>query len=324
MKTYAEVLEQLEGVAEPALLVANGFSQAWDPAVFNYANLLDKADFGERSAVLRALFGHFETYDFEKVMNHLLGAEAVAKVYGAGDAVVQQIAADQQVLKDTLIATLGTTHPSRPSDVTTEQFTTARTFLARFRQIFTLNYDLLLYWARNQNDLPPPGFNSDDGFRAGRRWTPEEANQDVFFLHGGLHLYDTGFEIKKLAYKGSGESIIDQVRDNLAMGQFPLFVSEPTADKKKARIEHNPYLSYGYRNLANLDSALVVYGHSVHENDKHIFDQIKRSAVSRVYVSLFGDENSPANARTKANAQAYLARNGRVIEFFAAESTQVW
>lgn len=128
VKTYAEVLQELDRVANPALLVANGFSQAWDPAVFNYANLLDKADFGERSAVLRGLFHHFETYDFEKVMNHLLSAEAVAKAYDADDAVVKQIAADQQVLKDTLIATLGATHPSRPSDVTTEQFSTARTF----------------------------------------------------------------------------------------------------------------------------------------------------------------------------------------------------
>jgi hypothetical protein len=323
MKTFEQVLEELGEGAEPALLVANGFSQAWNPDVFNYANLLEKADFGASNEVLRGLFTHFQTYDFEKVMHQLLGAEAVAMAYGADDAVTQKIATDQQVLKDTLIATIGATHPSRPSDVTSAQFTVARTFLARFTRVFSLNYDLLLYWARNQ-ELPPEGFKSDDGFRAGRRWAPDEADQNVFFLHGGLHLYDTGEEIKKLAYKGSGESIIDQVRDNLAEGRFPLFVSEPTADKKKSRIERNPYLSYCFRELAELNTVLVVFGHSVHENDKHIFDQIRRSDVSKVYVSLYGDENTPANARTKANAQSFLAKAGRVIEFFSAESTPAW
>ena len=78
MKTFEQVLEELGEGAEPALLVANGFSQAWNPDVFNYANLLEKADFGASNEVLRGLFNHFQTYDFEKVMHQLLGAEAVA------------------------------------------------------------------------------------------------------------------------------------------------------------------------------------------------------------------------------------------------------
>jgi len=324
MNTFDEVMVELDGGPPPALLVANGFSQAWNAEIFNYATLYEKADFGTSTAALRGLFDHFQTYDFEKVMNHLLSAEAVAKAYGAEEAVLQRISADQKVLKDALIATIGATHPSRPQDVTDQQYTRVRNFLSRFDPIFSLNYDLLLYWARNQDALPPPGFRSDDGFRAGLRWAPDEANQDVFFLHGGLHLYDTRFEIKKLAHKGSGDSIVDQVRDNLAHGSFPLFVAEPTAEKKKSRIEHNPYLSYGFRGLAELDAPLIVFGHAVNENDKHIFDQIQRSDVKKVCVSLFGDENSPSNARTKANAQAYLAKKGRVIEFFDAATTPVW
>lgn len=323
MKTFQQILNELDEGEKPVLLIGNGFSQAWNSVVFNYANLFEKADFGTSNVILRSLFDHFQTFDFEKIMNQLLGAEAVAKAYGADNIVIQKIAMDQIFLKDTLIATIGANHPSKPSEVTSTQFTLARTFLAQFTKIFSLNYDLLLYWARNQ-ELEPAGFSSDDGFRAGRRWTPDEADQNVFFLHGGLHLFDTGEEIKKLAYKGSGDSIIDQVRENLTKGRFPLFVSEPTADKKKSRIERNPYLNYCYRKLAELNSSLVVFGHSVQDNDKHIFDQIQRSGVARVYVSLYGDENTPSNARTKANAQSFLAKNGRVIDFFSAESTSVW
>ncbi len=48
------------------------------------------------------------------------------------------------------------------------------------------------------------------------------------------------------------------------------------------------------------------------------------SDVKKVFVSVFGDENSDSNARTKANTQAYLAKNGRAIEFFDAATTPVW
>ena len=41
-------------------------------------------------------------------------------------------------------------------------------------------------------------------------------------------------------------------------------------------------------------------------------------------ASLHGDENIPTNARTKANAQVFLAKPGRFNEFFSAESTPVW
>lgn len=173
MKTFQQVVDELDEGLEPALLVANGFSQAWSPAVFNYANLFEKADFGASNVVLRSLFDYFQTFDFEKVMNHLLGAEAVARAYGADNSVIQKIASDQQVLKDTLIATIGETHPSRPSEVTSAQFTVARTFLARFTKVFSLNYDLLLYWARNQ-ELPPAGFSSD-GLGDGRWRTADQS-----------------------------------------------------------------------------------------------------------------------------------------------------
>lgn len=60
------------------------------------------------------------------------------------------------------------------------------------------------------------------------------------------------------------------------------------------------------------------------ENDKHIFDQIKSSPVDRIFVSIFGNEHSEANTRTKANARAYLERFDKEVDFYDAESAPVW
>ncbi len=38
---------------KPSVLLANGLSQAWDHTIFNYKNLLNEADFGDRDAEIR-------------------------------------------------------------------------------------------------------------------------------------------------------------------------------------------------------------------------------------------------------------------------------
>jgi hypothetical protein len=143
-------------------------------------------------------------------------------------------------------------------------------------------------------------------------------------LHGGLHIYDTGEVIKKHACTEDGDTIIQQVRANLDAGRFPLFVSEPTYQKKRYKVTHNPYLSFCYRKLGDLGGTLFIHGHSMDENDKHIFDQVKSSRVTRVFVSIYGDEYSEANTRTKANAKAFIEKLDKDVDFYQAESTPVW
>ena len=203
-------------------------------------------------------------------------------------------------------------------------FATVRQFLSRFSKIFSVNFDLLMYWARNKDNLAPDGYHTDDGFRPPRPWKGYGTDQDVFFLHGGLHIYDTSTNIEKHVYAEEGETIIDQVRRNLALNRFPLFVSEPSFERKEAKIKHNPYLDYCFQALRACSGVLFVYGHSVDEKDKHIFQQIKRSGISRVFVSLHGDVNSESNQRTQANSRAFMQRAGLAVDFFHAESVPIW
>ncbi len=62
MLTFDEVLNQIPKGTECSILLANGFSQAWNAKIFNYANLLDVAKFGNRDVELKRLFNKAETY----------------------------------------------------------------------------------------------------------------------------------------------------------------------------------------------------------------------------------------------------------------------
>ncbi|MDN2668948.1 DUF4917 domain-containing protein [Vibrio splendidus] len=320
LETFEEKLDSLEVEETPSVLLANGFSQAWNHNIFNYENLLQRANFGARNRNIKGIFNKFETFDFEQVMRALEAAETVCESYGVNRAKIDEIRADQEQLKNSLIQVISQTHPLRSSSVTVAQYEAAKPFIIQFENIFTLNYDLLLYWIVNKSDIDPEGYFTDDGFR---RTTWENMDdQNVFFLHGGLHIYDTETRIKKQAFRGQAdESIVDQVRDNLNQGKFPLFVSEPTHQKKRSRIEHNPYLNSCFKALKKLSGPLFIHGHSMAENDKHIFDQINESDVDKVFISIFGDENSDANKETMANARRFIDAD---IEFYDASTAPIW
>lgn len=324
MLSFQEAVDSVDEGEKPSILLANGFSQAWDPDIFNYQNLLDAADFGDRDDVIRPLFGAFETYDFEIISRHLTSTEKILRYYDPDNSLIGRIVADRRVLKDALINAISHTHPDLPKRISEDQYISVRTFISQFKQIFSINYDLLFYWARNKDNLAPANYITDDGFRKGRQWKGYGTDQEVHFLHGGLHIYDTGETIKKHACTEDGDTIIQQVRGNLDAGRFPLFVSEPTYQKKRYKVTHNPYLNFCFRKLASLGGALFIHGHSMDENDKHVFDQIKSSRVNKVFVSIYGNEHSEANTRTKANARAFIERPDKEVVFYQAESTPVW
>jgi len=321
MKTFPQVLEETKS-GNRHLFLGNGFSRSWSDNIFNYKNLLDKSDFGNRNEAIKGIFGELNTYDFEEVMQTMVSSVYVAQSFNEYPVFVEAIYRDAECLKKSLLETIAKTHPNLPTEVSENQYISVREFLLDFSNVFTVNYDLLLYWARNMRNLAPQDFKTDDGFRLGGEWLGSETNQNVFFVHGGLHLYDEGGAIKKHTYTEYGGAIIDQVRNNLDSNKFPIFVAEPSHSKKLDRIRHNPYLNYCYEKLGEIDDALVILGHSMDETDSHIFNQIASSDVKNIYVSLFGDPNSKINRKTKSNAESYFYKCS--VHFYKAESAQVW
>jgi hypothetical protein len=296
------------------------------PEIFSYENLLKKATFGNRNQVLHSLFSDLDTYDFEAVSKVLDTTERTLTLYSAENAIIQQIANDRDNIKNALISSISSTHPDNPTQIKNQEYIAARKFLSQFDQIFSVNYDLLIYWTRNQN-LEPTSYETDDGFR-GDTWEGYGTDQNVHFLHGGLHIYDDGENIRKHTYD-KATTIIEKVRTCLDNGKFPLFISEPTYKKKKQKIEHNPYLNYCFQSLKKLEGVLFIHGHSMNESDKHIFDQINSNQkITTVFVSIYRDENNESNQRTKDHARSFLTpktkTTTRTVDFYDAKSTPVW
>jgi hypothetical protein len=176
----------------------------------------------------------------------------------------------------------------------------------------------------------------DDGFRTPDEgpedyvtWDVEKTDQqNVFYLHGALHIFDAGSEIQKYTWINTGVPLIDQIREALERNLYPLFVAEGESDGKVTRIRHSDFLARAYRSFAKIGGSLFIYGHSMAPNDEHIVRLIGKSRIRQLFIGLYGDPESPDNRRIRARAAALAASRSRTrqlaVAFFDAESVRVW
>ncbi len=324
------------------LLLGNGFSIALKPDIFSYSSLYDSADFSKvRHA--EAIFDALNTRDFEAVIRVLVAASLLLKAYkDAPPSLIAQLKADADALKNILVSAIAENHPDRPYDVQPEQYAACRTFLANFSHLYTLNYDVLLYWALMQDEVDERDLTPDDGFRhpeddpAAPYVSWQEAHSPtVHYLHGALHLFDAGAEITKYTWSKTDIPLLKQIRAALDEDRYPLFVSEGESRSKLEKINHNAYLHKAYRSFTSIcdqrDAAIFIYGHSLADNDDHILKRIARGKISDLFVSLYGDPASDSNqlivkkaSEIAAYRSAKRARFPLRVHFYDAASAKVW
>ena len=335
--SYENVVAELNGARH--LLFGNGFSIACRPDIFRYDTLFSRADFSELARARQA-FDRLCTNNFEVIIRSLRGFSSLADIYAPADTAARLNAtADANALREVLVSAVAGSHPDRPHNIRREEYLNCRTFLRGYKSINTLNYDLLLYWALMQDELGDESIPCDDGFRKPAddpgadyvSWDPDSSkSQTVRYLHGPLHLYDTGVEMKKFTWINSQVPLIEQVRAALHQEFYPVFVSEGTSNEKVERIRHNDYLCKMYRSFTEIQGDLVVFGHSLDESDDHIFsDRIGRHGkTTRLYVGIFGDPTTADNMTKIRRAQdiSHLRSPRRPLEvkFFDAASASVW
>jgi len=335
--SFHDALAAVQHLKHKHLLLGNGFSIACRPDIFQYARLFERADFQRLSAGARNAFQLLQTQDFEKIIRVLRNTHVVLGGYDVADeSLAERIRNDADGLREVLIQAISASHPARPSDIPAEEYQSCRRFLSAFDRIYTLNYDLLLYWTQMQEPSEVQ-LAHDDGFRKPENdadapyvtWEgSSNSQQTTFYLHGGLHIVDTGVEVQKLTWANTGVPLIDQITAALNNNSYPLFVSEGTSQAKLARIRHSDYLSKCYRSLREVQGALFVYGLSMADNDEHILKQIERGKTSHLFVSLYGDPASNANRavirRMEQLAEGRPKKKALAVAFFDAESARVW
>ncbi len=330
--TFTQALERAAGKRH--VLLGNGFSRACQDDIFSYDALFDRANFEGLSIAARSAFGALNTTDFEVLIRALKQAALLTTVYLENDQeLAQRLKADADGLRELLVRTIASSHPDRPAGISNEKYEACRAFLSNFKGIYTVNYDLLLYWALMQEELAP-NIEFDDGFRKPDdgpadyvTWDVQKTDeQNVFYLHGGLHLFDAGPELQKFTWCNTGIALIDQIRQGLETGRYPLFVAEGSADSKLDRIQHSGFLNRAYRSFAAIGGSLFIFGLSFSNSDEHILRLLDRGKIKPAFISLHGNPNSAGNMRIVERIQVMLARRKRplAIEFFDADSAKVW
>lgn len=342
--SFDQAISMSEEYSKRHAMLGNGFSIACRPDIFVYGKLFERADFSKLSPSARKVFDTLKTTDFEKVIKSLRDAEKILAAYRSNFKKTRKaMLKDAKGIRELLVKTIASSHPEHPGDITDDEYAACRRFLKNFKLIYTLNYDLLLYWALMHTD---EGKNpsSDDGFRKPDydfkadyvTWDPSQSHgQNVWYLHGALHVFDTGTEIQKYTWVNTGIRLIEQIRDALSRDYFPLFVAEGTSNEKLERIRHSDYLAKAYRSFQSIGGALFIIGHSLASNDEHYLKLIEKGRVEHLFVGIFGTPDSPANRKIIRRAERMIqAREGIIrnrkkypslsVSFYDSATAIVW
>ncbi len=349
LMTFDAAITESASFAKRHLLLGNGFSIACRADIFHYGSLFAQADFSGCPEA-KSVFELLRTQDFEAAIRALENAALILPAYvpdGAG--AITKMEAHAASLKEILIQTIAGNHPAVPPEINDAKFWACRAFLAHFLgaggQVFTLNYDLLLYWTLMHGDDPlgdPINLAKNDGFGNDEDdpdadyvvWQGEIGAHDarVHFLHGALHLFDSGSELKKYTWVRNGVPLVEQARAAINRNAYPLFVAEGTSAQKKAKIRHNAYLYQGFKQFtANVKigtHCFFIFGHSLAANDDHILYRMARGNFRKLYVGIYGDPASEDNQRIKARAGELSAKRIErwplEIAFYDASTARVW
>lgn len=348
--SFEQAIADSDRFSKRHLMLGNGFSIACRADIFQYGSLFAQADFSPAPEAV-AVFKVLGTQDFEAAIRALENAARILPSYvphGAGAAAKMMEHAG--ALKEILVTTIAANHPAVPGEIPDEKFWACRQFLAHFLtgdrgQVFTLNYDLLLYWTLMHEDMPfddPVELGKNDGFGNDEDdpdadyvvWQGETGAHSarVHFLHGALHLFDSGSELKKYTWIRRGVPLVEQARAAIHANNYPLFVAEGLSVQKKNKIRHNAYLYQGFkqltRNVEQGKHCFFIFGHSLGENDDHILKRLARGRFPKLYVGIFGDPLEQGNQWIIERAEGLAAqrspRNPLDVAFYNAASANVW
>jgi len=284
------------------LVVGNGLSiNIWSD--FAYTRLFEKADL-KHSA--RQLFSDFATENFETVLQALWHAERTLTALGRRTAAVTAL---YDHVQSALFQAVHQVHvPWRRID--RSSLTRIYKAMKLYRHVFTLNYDLLTYWAAMESGATSAirdFFWSHHNTFDIKDATLEPDNTGLLYLHGGLHLWhDSKTGLTGKWTKRSGGTLLASLETNFKSipSRRPLFVSEGTSAQKMAVIRRSDYLTYALQTLSDNTSDTVIFGASFGTQDKHIVTAIASGPRRHIAISIRPGtpaQNDAAMAKYRSN-----------------------
>lgn len=336
VKTFPEVIQYLEKKKRPHhLLLGNGFSMAYDDDIFSYNALYTFIQTLD-DELLTKLFNVVKSKNFELIMQQLDNFLELIETFDPESALNPMVTSASQRLKESLINAIETLHPEHVFKMPEEKAEVCSAFFNHFLQkngqIFTTNYDLLLYWV-----LMRKGVNSIDGFGRDKekaekgepvsfsdlRWGRNKDEQNIHYLHGALHLFDTGIEVIKEEYD-SKNFIMEKVKGRIEMKQYPVFVTAGSSEEKLEHIMHNHYLSYCFDQLSSIGGSLIVFGFGFGDYDGHIIEAINRASRQTIGKKLWSIYIGVNSDRGLKHIESISSRFECKVNIFDAKTAPVW
>lgn len=337
--TFHECLER-PPLGKKHLLLGNGFSMELNKNTFSYSALHKKVLSlleGEDKEKVAQIFQQTKSSDFELVLKRISDAMNLIEIECPQNRkVIEKLENRYKKIRDSLVEAISECHPRRPNEINDSQYEACQKFIGKFDTIYTINYDLTLYWAlmhgydenSDENFIKkfPDGFFSpltpNKGYVV---WDIKQGEAPKLqYLHGALHIFDSGDEIIKYTWKNTGEALVDQIKGSIDDKIFPIFISEGTAENKISRIQHSSILSKGYRSLSSIGGTLFTFGFSFSDNDQHIIDAIFHSKIKNLFIGI---HEKKIHSDLKDKIEKFNANNLTKkinIEYYNTDTAKAW
>lgn len=322
------------------LLLGNGFSVAYNPTVFSYNALHDFVS-KMKDDDIAAILGVVETHNFEVIMRHLDSFSALVAALDGDCRLKQRLDKASEKLKRGLLDAVMALHPEHvfvvPEDRSKACAAFLKTFLDTGGSINSTNYDLLLYWVLMRNKVANhvDGCGRDIENDTGERMKPENrvwsnliwgkhrAEQNVFYLHGALPLFDSGVAIVKEECDAH-DYLRNKVAERMARGEYPIFVTAGDGQQKLRQIRHNQYLTYCYDRFCELEGTLVTFGFGFGASDDHVTEAINRAAKADLHRRLWSIYIGVYSESDEQHIRSIAGRFQCKVRIYDAKTADVW
>ncbi|AFR03977.1 MULTISPECIES: DUF4917 family protein [Pectobacterium] len=321
------------------ILLGNGASISIDER-FRYKSLFDEAckeNFLSDESV--ELFEKFKTCDFEYILRMLWHAQLVNKSLKIQE---NKTIRHYNEIKLALIKIVRKIHPSYKEIM--PFFKNAGNFLKRFDVVFSLNYDLIVYWLMLYNNNCDRSHAFKDCFKDHidtcsftDNWRKYRVpiNQQrkstlVFYPHGNLILAQKNDAEYKLKNSIDENLLLERILAKwMSDGYIPQFISEGTSQQKINAINRSHYLNTVYYDIfQTCHDNLTIYGCSFSENDNHLFSVLKSKKfnIDKIAVSVYGEDNEIQQYCKHVTSVIHQLSNRQDIKiyFFKSNSANCW
>ena len=155
------------------------------------------------------------------------------------------------------------------------------------------------------------------------RWGKHKEKQNIFYLHGALHLFDMFNEIVKQEYDGKNY-LMEQIQKLMNKGTYPIFVTAGNGDEKLNHIKHNYYLAYCYDSLCNISGSLITYGFNFGEYDEHIIKAINKAAGQNITKKLWSVYIGVYSEDDKKHIESIESKFKCKVHIFDSKTAKIW